>query len=409
MNNASSILDVLIAGGGYVGLCVALSLKTALPAWRVAIIEPKTPEALCQDARSSALTPPVQTMLMQLGVWSDFEKLVQPITQMVVTDSALQDMVRPVFLTFDAPQDPDTPLAYMVENSILIPALYEKARACGVEMMTGAGVEDILSFDPLVDVQLTTRQRLRARLLVAADGVRSRLRALTGIDSVKIAYKQAALVTTLHHEKPHNGRAEEHFLPAGPFASLPLTGNRSSLVWTESRPEAQRLLQLDEALFQLELERRFSPWFGDITAVGPCASYPLSLSLSREFVRPRFALAGDAAHGIHPIAGQGLNLGFWDAAALAEVLVEAARLGEDIGALSVLERYAAWRRFDTVQMALVTDSLNRLFSNDLSPLRALRGFGLRLVDRLPRLKSFFIKRAMGISQHKPRLLTGGQL
>jgi 2-octaprenyl-6-methoxyphenol hydroxylase len=211
------------------------------------------------------------------------------------------------------------------------------------------------------------------------------------------------------HERPHNGRAEEHFLPAGPFATLPLKGNRSSIVWTERTAEAERLVKEDMFVFETELERRFGLKLGEIHVEGQRRAWPLGLTLARAFVAPRFALAGDAAHGIHPIAGQGLNLGFKDAAALAQTVVEADRLGQDIGALDVLERYQQWRRFDTVQMGVTTDILNRMFSNDLGPLRAVRDIGLGLVDRMPRLKDFFIRQASGLTGPTPRLLRGEEI
>ena len=211
---------------------------------------------------------------------------------------------------------------------------------------------------------------------------------MAGIKTVTWEYGQSGIVCTVAHERPHDGRAEEHFLPAGPFAILPLTGNRSSIVWTERTADAEKLVAGDELVFEVELEQRFGLKLGEIRVEGKPRAWPLGLTLARDFVAPRFALAGDAAHGIHPIAGQGLNLGFKDAAALAETVVEADRLGQDIGALDVLERYQRWRRFDTVQMGITTDVLNRLFSNDFGPLRALRDIGLGLVDRMPRLKEF---------------------
>jgi 2-octaprenyl-6-methoxyphenol hydroxylase len=222
-------------------------------------------------------------------------------------------------------------------------------------------------------------------------------------------YPQTALVATVRHERPHDGVAVEHFLPGGPFAILPLTGNRSSLVWTERREDARKLMAVDEFVFLVELERRFGHRLGALELDGPRQAFPLSLTLARDFVRPRFALLGDAAHGIHPIAGQGLNLGFRDAAALAETLVDAHRLGLDIGALDVLRRYERWRRFDTWQMGVTTDVLNRLFSNDFGPVRAIRDIGLGMVDRMPRLKSLFIGEAAGLGGARPKLLRGEAL
>jgi 2-octaprenyl-6-methoxyphenol hydroxylase len=244
---------------------------------------------------------------------------------------------------------------------------------------------------------------------VAADGVKSRLRALAGIKTVTWRYPQSAIVVNVRHERPHNGVAVEHFLPGGPFAILPLKGNRSSLVWAERSAAAAKLVEADDFVFLVELERRFGHRLGEIALAGPRRTYPLGLILARDFVRPRFALLGDAAHGIHPIAGQGLNLGFRDAAALAETIVDAYRLGLDIGSLEVLRRYERWRRYDTWQMGVMTDALNRLFSNDFTPLRVMRDVGLGIVDRLPRLKSLFIGEAAGLGGELPKLLKGKPL
>jgi 2-octaprenyl-6-methoxyphenol hydroxylase len=248
-----------------------------------------------------------------------------------------------------------------------------------------------------------------ARLLVAADGAHSKIRERADIASHGWSYDQSAIVTTVAHERDHHGRAEEHFLPAGPFAILPLTGRRSSIVWTEERQEAERIVALADEDFHAELERRFGLHLGEIEAVGPRRVHPLGLSVARAFIEDRVALVGDAAHVIHPIAGQGLNMGLKDAAALAEVIVDAARLGLDPGSLAVLERYQRWRRFDTMAMGVATDGLNRLFSNRSDVLRLARDVGLGLVDRLPALKHFFIREAAGLVGEVPKLLKGEAL
>jgi 2-octaprenyl-6-methoxyphenol hydroxylase len=223
-------------------------------------------------------------------------------------------------------------------------------------------------------------------------------------------YGQSGIVTTVEHERPHDGVAEEHFLPAGPFAILPLKGNRSSLVWTERSEDADRLVASDDLVFEAELERRFGHKLGTIKATADRRAFPLGLTLARAFIAPRLALAGDAAHGIHPISGQGLNLGFKDVAALAETVVEADRLGLDIGSVNVLDRYQIWRRFDTFRMGVTTDVLNRLFSNDVTPIRVLRDFGLGIVEGIPALKNYFIREAAGSAAHnRPRLLGGQQI
>lgn len=403
------VLDLAIAGGGYVGLSLALALKQADPTLKVAVIDPKPMDTLSRDPRASAIAAAASRMLEQLGVWQDILPKAQPINEMIVTDSKLRDVVRPVFLTFGGEASEGEPFAHMVPNGVMMPALYEAARAAGVEFHAP---ESVASFKKTVDdvvLQLANGDALSARLLVAADGVRSKLRDLAGIRTVHWDYHQSGIVTTVKHERPHNGRAEEHFLPAGPFAILPLPGNRSSLVWTERTADARRLVEGDDFTFEVELERRFGHHLGKIELEGPRAAYPLGLRLARDFIKPRFALVGDAAHGIHPIAGQGLNMGFKDVAALSEVLIEARRLGQDIGAFDVLERYQRWRRFDTFQMGVVTDVLNRLFSNDIDIIRAARDFGLGLVDRMPGLKSHFIKEAAGFGGPAPKLLCGEPL
>lgn len=403
--------DVLIAGAGYVGLATAVSIKDARPDMKVAIVE-AAPEGVWQrDGRASAIAAAGCRMLRRLGAWDDMAGEAQPITDMIVTDSRTADPLRPVFLTFDGEVAPGEPFAYMVMNRVMNGSLRKRAAALGVEMIEGVAVEGFEREGAGVRVRLADGSDCEARLMVAADGVKSRLREMAGIKTLNWDYGQSGIVCTVVHERPHNGRAEEHFLPSGPFAILPLKpaadgSNRSSIVWTERTADAERLVAENDFVFQQELEQRFGLKLGEIHAEGQRRAWPLGLTLARDFVAPRIALAGDAAHGIHPIAGQGLNLGYKDAAALAEVIVEADRLGEDIGALDVLQRYERWRRFDTVQMGVTTDVLNRLFSNDFGPLRAARDVGLGIVDRMPFMKSFFIRQAAGLAGPAPRLLRG---
>lgn len=404
--NPSDRFDIAIAGGGYVGLSLALALANADPSLSIAVIDPKPMETLSGDPRASAIAAAASRMLDQLGIWQDLLPKAQPINEMIVTDSKLRDVVRPVFLTFDGEATEGEPFAHMVPNGAMLPALYAAARDGGVEFFAPDSAVSFKTSPTDVSLSLTGGKTITASLLVAADGVRSKLRALAGIKTVQWDYGQSGIVTTVRHERSHEGRAEEHFLPAGPFAILPLPDNRSSLVWTERTRDAHRLVEGDEFTFELELERRFGHHLGKIELDGPRNAYPLGLTLAREFVKSRFALIGDAAHGIHPIAGQGLNLGFKDVAALAEVLVDARRLGRDIGGLDVLERYQRWRRFDTFQMGVVTDVLNRLFSNDNDVLRAVRDFGLGMVDRMPGLKARFMSEAAGLAGPAPKLLSG---
>jgi 2-octaprenyl-6-methoxyphenol hydroxylase len=407
--NGDTGVGVIIAGGGYVGLAAALAIRVAGPAIPVMVVDAAPEHAAQKDGRASAIAAAACRMLDQLGIWEELQPGAQPINEMIVTDSSLRETVRPVFLTFGVDTANDgkgEPFAHMIQNRDLVTALRRRCRESGVELVFGEKVTAFEQNAGTVRVSLDSGRVLKARLLVAADGVRSTLRDLAGIRTVHFPYDQAGIVVTVRHERPHEGRAEEHFLPAGPFAILPLKGNRSSLVWTERTADAKRLIEGDDFQFALELERRFGHHLGEVSAEGKPRAYPLGLTLARDFVRDRFALAGDAAHGIHPIAGQGLNLGFKDAAALAETIVEADRLGLDYGSLAVLERYERWRRFDTVRMGVVTDVLNRLFSNDNPFIRAVRDFGLGIVDRMPGLKRQFIDQAAGREPGSPKLLRG---
>ncbi|MFZ2102423.1 MAG: ubiquinone biosynthesis hydroxylase [Oricola sp.] len=401
-------LDILIAGAGYVGLATAAAIAHAAPHLSIRVVDPAPEGVWKKDGRASAIAAAASRMLEELGCWDTILPDAEPIREMVVTDSRTGDPVRPVFLTFDGEVASGEPFAHMVPNVTMNGALRAKCEAAGVTISQGVGVTSFTEESPgaPLSVTLSNGEDLKTRLLVAADGAKSALRALAGIKTVHWDYGQMGIVATIAHERPHEGRAEEHFLPAGPFAILPLKGNRSSIVWSETTANAERLLKSDEFTFDFELEKRFGLKLGEIRVEGQKRAYPLGLTLARDFVKPRFALIGDAAHGIHPIAGQGLNLGFKDAAALAETIVEADRLGLDFGQLDVLQRYERWRRFDTWQMGVTTDVLNRLFSNDFTPLRALRDIGLGIVDRMPGMKNFFIGQAAGLSGPAPRLLRG---
>ena len=451
-------IDVLIGGAGFAGLALGIALRQGLgPAFSVTVADPALARADepgsgrasdartidlprwplaslasaargAGDPRASAIVAAARRLFETIGVWQAVEA--QPILDMVVTDSRLQDAVRPTFLTFDGDVEPDEPFAHMIENGPLLAALVAKAKEEGVALRPVAVTEFSLSPPPAaaeenapraarapsrrVDVELADGTALSARLLVAADGAHSVIRERAGIASHGWSYGQSAIVTTVAHERDHHGRAEEHFLPAGPFAILPLAddaagGHRSSIVWTEAAQEAARIVALPDEEFHAELERRFGLHLGEIAAVGRRRVHPLGLSVARAFIADRLALVGDAAHVIHPIAGQGLNMGLKDVAALAEVIVDAVRLGLDPGSLAVLDRYQRWRRFDTVAMGIATDGLNRLCSNRSDVLRLARDIGLGLVDRLPVLKHFFIREAAGLVGDVPKLLRGEAL
>lgn len=401
------MLDVLVVGGGYVGLSVAVAIKQAAPHLSVEVVEAAPEDAWKKDPRASAIISAATKMLDVFGLWERIELDAQPINRMIVTDSKTSDPVRPVFLTFDGSVEDGRPFAHMIPNVSMVAALRDACADRGIAIRHGLKATGFRDTGPSAELTLSDGSTIMSRLVVACDGVRSKLRDLAGIKTVTWQYGQSGIVTTVEHERPHEGVAEEHFLPAGPFAILPLTGNRSSLVWTERTADADRLVASDDLLFEAELERRFGHKLGTIRATADRRAFPLGLTLARAFVAPRLALAGDAAHGIHPISGQGLNLGFKDVAALAETVVDADRLGLDIGSINVLERYQTWRRFDTFRMGVTTDVLNRLFSNDVTPIRVLRDFGLGLVDRVPALKSYFIREAAGTATtDAPRLLAG---
>ena len=401
--------SIVIGGGAFAGLGLALALRQGLGAdVPIVVADPAFVKRPSGDPRASAIVAACRRLFEALGVWGDVSDDAQPILDMVVTDSKLGHAVRPTFLTFGGEVEPGEPFAHMVENRCLIDALVTRAEAEGVELCALA----VSSYDSRPDginVTLSDGREIHASLLVAADGARSKLRERAGIATHGWDYDQSGIVVTIGHERDHQGRAEEHFLPAGPFAILPLKGKRSSLVWTESRAEAARIVALPEDQFKTELETRFGLHLGELTALDKPRAFPLGYFVARSFVGERLALIGDAAHVIHPIAGQGLNMGIKDAAALAEVIVDAARLGIDPGQADVLERYQRWRRFDTVAMGVATNSLNMLFSNQSTLLRTVRDIGLGLVDRIPPLKSAFIRQAAGLSGEMPKLLRGEAL
>jgi 2-octaprenyl-6-methoxyphenol hydroxylase len=401
--------SIVICGGAFAGLALAVALRQGLGAEiEIVVADPALGIRPSRDPRATAIVAACRRLFETLGAWDAVAGKAQPILDMVVTDSKLEDATRPVFLTFAGDVEPGEPFAHMVENRHLIDALVARAGAENIDLRATA----VSSYDQRadgIDVTLADGGIIEAGLLVAADGARSKLRERAGIATHGWDYDQSGIVVTVGHERDHGGRAEEHFLPAGPFAVLPLTGKRSSLVWTEKRAEAARIIALSDDEFHGELEQRFGLHLGEIKALDKPRAFPLSYFVARSFIAERMALVGDAAHVIHPIAGQGLNMGLKDVAALAEVVVDAARLGIDLGQSDVLERYQRWRRFDTMAMGLATNSLNLLFSNQSTLLRTVRDIGLGLVDRAPPLKSLFIRQAAGLAGEVPRLLKGEAL
>ncbi len=411
--------DLVVGGAGFAGLALAIALRQSLgDGFAVTVADPALASVPSRDPRATAIAAAARRLFEAIGVWDAVAPTAQPILDMVVTDSKLDDAVRPTFLSFGGEVEQSRqvhaggvdlpasePFAHMIENRHLIDALVAKAQEVGVDLRATA-VEAFDTAPHSVVVTFADGETIKARLLVGADGARSKIREQAGIVTRGWNYDQSAIVTTVAHEREHNGRAEEHFLPAGPFAILPLTGKRVSIVWTESNREAARMIALPDDEFHTELEKRFGLHLGDLKVVGPRKAFPLGLFTAREFIADRLALVGDAAHVIHPIAGQGLNMGLRDVAALAEAIADAARLGLDIGALDVLERYQRWRRFDTMTMGVATDGLNKLFSNHSDVLRLARDVGLGVVERIPALKKVFIREAAGFTGDVPKLMRG---
>jgi len=402
-------VEVVVGGAGFAGLALAIALRQGLgDPFMVTVADPALAHARSKDPRASAIAAAARRLFEAIGVWGAVANNAQPILDMVVTDSKLDDAVRQTFLTFGGEVEEGEPFAHMIENRHLVDALAEKANSLGIELRATA-VANFAANANSTEVQFADDETISARLLVGADGARSLVRERAGIATHGWNYDQSAIVTTVAHEREHNGRAEEHFLPAGPFAILPLTGRRCSIVWTEASGEADRIVALPDNEFHDELEKRFGLQLGDIDVVGPRHAFPLGLFTARTFIGERLALVGDAAHIIHPIAGQGLNMGLRDVAALAEAIADAARLGLDPGGPEVLERYQRWRRFDTMTMSVATDGLNRLFSNHSDALRLVRDVGLGLVERMPMLKRMFIREAAGFTGDVPKLLRGEAL
>lgn len=408
--SAKDSFDVVIGGGGFAGLALAIALARSDSTIRVALVDRATPRAAiaaADDGRATALTAGSRRLLEAIGVWSAVSAKVQPINDIEITDSALTNIVRPRLLHFDGELHRGEPAAFMIENAVLRAGLVETAQALsGIAIMAPESVAAFTAGGTGMQIELAGGGALGCSLLVASDGRRSTLRRQAGIRTTGWSYPQVGLVATIAHQLPHEGLAIQHFLPAGPFAILPLTGNRSSIVWTEEEHEGRRIAALDDDAFIAAMEPRFGARFGPVSLAGPRGLFPLALHLARAFTADRFALIGDAAHGVHPLAGQGLNIGLRDVAALTESIIGARGIGLEAGAPQALQRYERWRRFDSAFSGLAMDALNRLFSNDNAPLRAVRSLGLGAVDRAPALKRFFVAEAAGMTGELPVLLTG---
>lgn len=402
--------DVVIAGGGLNGPTLALALADA--GLSVAVVDARPADARAGDAfdgRAYALALASQRLLQALGLWAELAGDSQPIRQVRASQGMAGEGADPFGLNFDSAEIEEGPLGHMLEDRFLYRALLG-AMAGKVTHLSGVSVTDQQVDMQGVTVSLSNGQDLRAALMVGADGRQSGTAQRAGIRRKGHDYGQIALVAAFDHELPHHGIAHQYFMPSGPLAVLPLPGNRCSIVWSEHAANAKSIMALNDEEFLDVLRPRFGDFLGKITLTGPRFSYPLGLTLADRYIAPRIALIGDAAHGVHPIAGQGLNLGLRDVAALAEVIVNARRRGEDIGSTAVLQRYEDWRKPDATMLALGMDAVNGLFSNHNPFLRAARSLGMGVIDAVPVLRRGFMRQAAGLNiQPMPRLLTGQPL
>ncbi len=400
--------DLVIVGGGIIGAVAALGFSR-FGGGDLKILLVDRHDISDQSAhagRAYALSHASKVLFEMLGLWGEMEEFVQPIEEIDITDSALDSPLRPVFLNFTGEIEMGWPGAFIIEHEALAGPLYKAlAGAAGLRVRTPCQIEtfacSLQGASLIID-----GDRIETPLVIGADGRGSFVRERMGIDVFRSDYRQDGIVVTVGLSEPHGGRAVQHFLPAGPFAILPLKGDRASLVWTEQRGATEALMALDDDDFMEEINLRFSPKLGRVSLLGPRRHFPLSLLLAHEFVTERVALVGDAAHGVHPLAGQGMNIGLRDVAALIEIVIETRRLGLDHGGAIALARYQQWRRFDGVMSAFAMDGLNRLFGSENHFVKEARGFGLRLVDRLAPLKAFFVKEAAGVNGEVPLLMQG---
>ena len=401
--------DILIAGGGLNGPALALAL--AQGGFRVTVVDARPARARAEagfDGRAYALAIASVRLLTAIGVWSKVADKAQPMHQIKASDGRAGEGAAPFFLHFDAADIEEGPMGHMLEDRHLYAAFLDAMAAMpGITLLSGETVQ-AQEVDPSgVTVTLASGRRLTAGLLVGCDGRGSGVAARAGIKRIGWGYGQTALVTAIRHERDHEGIAHQFFMPSGPLAILPLKGgHHSSIVWSETDANAALIQALPDADYLEALRPRFGDFLGEIALAGDRFTYPLSLSLAERFIAPRVALVGDAAHGVHPIAGQGLNLGLRDVAALAEVLILARRRGEEPGSPTALEEYQRWRRFDSTALALGMDTVNRLFSSDNPLLRLGRDLGMCVVNALPGLRRGFIRQAAGLTGELPKLLTG---
>lgn len=400
--------DIVIVGGGLNG--PALGVALARSGLRVVVVDARAARARAEvgfDGRAYALAVASKRLLEVIGVWPRLEGRVQPILQIKASDGVAGQGPAPFFLTFDHAEMEEGPMGFMAEDRYLYAAFLGAMADAGAALISGEVVVSQAVTAQGVEVVLASGRVVRGSVLVGCDGRASGVASRAGIGRTGWGYGQTALVTAIRHEKDHLGIAQQFFMPSGPLAILPLAGgHHSSIVWSETEAQASAIQALGDAEYLEALRPRFGDFLGEIALAGERFTYPLSLTLANSFVAPRVALVGDAAHGVHPIAGQGLNLGLRDVGALAQVLIEARRRGEDIGAADVLERYQRWRRFDNMALALGMDGVNRLFSNDNPVLRMGRDLGMGLVNAVPGLRRRFMRQAAGLSGEVPKLLSG---
>ncbi|MGI9410342.1 MAG: FAD-dependent monooxygenase [Hyphomicrobiaceae bacterium] len=409
MRADSEKFDVIISGAGNSGLALAIALGHAFAGnIRIAVVgsDPRR-QLAAETSRAFALSAASKSLLEALGVWSRIQPEAQPVLRIELTDSPLEAGVRPVLLTYDNKTSAGKPASYIVPASALFTALSAAVENdSNSELFRDRSVIRFLGREAMAQVTLDDEQSLSASLVVAADGLTSAARESADIGTVGWRHRQTGIVVTVEHEKPHGGCAVQHFLPAGPFAILPLVGNRSCITWSEDEVEAERIMALPDDDFLDQVDQRFGGKLGELRLAGPRQSFALTTQLARRYVEPRFALLGDAAHNVHPIAGQGLNLALRDVAALTECIADGARVGLDIGDMTVLERYEKWRRFDATLSAGTYDAINRLFAVDWPLLRSVREAGLGLVDQMPGIKGLLISEAAGLTGELPMLLRG---
>lgn len=403
--------DTVIVGGGLVGPLIAIALASEGMSSIIVDAHPiakrKTHDF---DGRAYALSLTSIRMLDVLGLWDPISDHAQPILDIKVSDGRAGDGASPLFVHFDHTEIEEGPFGHMIEDRYLRRALLDRlADLPVIRHLPNTQVTGLTDGSVKTNARKLADRELKGRLVIGCDGRASQIARWSGIERTGWDYNQTSLVCAINHVHPHNGVAHQFFTPTGPLAILPLPGNRSSIVWTEKRARAEEIIARNDEGFLEALRPVFGDFLGDITLAGARFSYPLGLSLANSFVAPGVALAGDAAHGIHPLAGQGFNLGVRDAAALSEVIIHANRRGEDFAAVNVLERYQSWRRFDTMGLAVATDTINRLFSNDNPLLRMGRDLGLGLVNRIPPMRRGFMREAAGLTGEMPRLLRGQRI